>query len=128
MKLRRLSIFFIIISMFVITGHAMIPHNHNHDNTSKVDSLNYNHHSLFEKLKEIFSVNVGVEHLDEYNQTNSINIETENSILHILLIGYQIKYRIQIENKKVFFTYSFPFNSSQITKGVGGLRAPPFMN
>lgn len=126
MNFRGISIFFVIISVFVITGHAMIPHSH--DCTYKVAFIRQDHHSLLEKIKEILSVNIGVEHLDEYKNTDSINVNNENSILYLLPIGYFNNNTGYKENEVVFSPYLYPFISSQTTQNVSGLRAPPFMN
>lgn len=126
MVLKKATLFFFFISIMVMVGHAMVPHDHNQPNNDIF--IKHEHHTLYEKLKEIFSVDIGIDHLNEFNQTDILIVKPGATDVCILLTVFAPEFPVQQEEPFIHRPYHPPFPSSLPAVNAKGLRAPPFMN
>ena len=116
-----LAFFFLTCSLILVLGHSILPHNHVAENHCICRICDVKNPSLGDIIKHTLSHDLGINHLEEYENFNLMKIATPDFhdviLIKELLVFSFIIYHSVNEN--------FPVVSSKLTSQYFSLRGPP---
>lgn len=124
---KNIIFLFIILSLGLILGHSIVPHNHLEDNQDLCINFKKENSSIANILYHMLSHNLGTKHLEEYSISNlKLMIIKSCPATEFLLFSPIVLAEIKLSiTKRVIFSIQNDTEAQHFFCGEG-LRAPPF--
>jgi hypothetical protein len=124
---KNLIFLFAFLSVGLILGHSIVPHNHLEDNQDLCINSKKENPSIADILYHMLSRDLGAKHLEEYSLANlqPMTIKSGPTTEFLLFFSFVMaEVKLSIVQHVIFSTQKEP-EAQYFFRGKG-LRAPPF--
>lgn len=124
MKIKKIKYIFLTIAMLLAFGHSVLPHAHHKESRTTFQKWEVTGPSLIDIIKTGLAYNVGLNHLEDYENGNKLTFTSaEDLVIGLIKINDNINFGCLTE-EQIISSRSHLFKQQRAIKPLF-LRGPP---